>query len=69
VVDVTEDVVQYRTDTEGGSSGSPVFDEQWRVIALHHKWGSRPLNGKVEYYNQGRRIERVVAGLSEEGQI
>ena len=26
----------YETDTEEGSSGSPVFNDQWEVIALHH---------------------------------
>lgn len=26
----------YQTDTEQGSSGSPVFNDQWEVIALHH---------------------------------
>lgn len=26
----------YRTDTEAGSSGSPVFNRAWEVIALHH---------------------------------
>lgn len=26
----------YTTDTEKGSSGSPVFDNEWKVIALHH---------------------------------
>ena len=28
--------VHYRTATEPGSSGSPVFDAQWELIALHH---------------------------------
>jgi endonuclease G len=27
---------QYEADTEPGSSGSPVFNNQWEVIALHH---------------------------------
>ena len=26
----------YETDTEQGSSGSPVFNDEWEVIALHH---------------------------------
>jgi endonuclease G len=27
---------QYEADTERGSSGSPVFNDQWEVVALHH---------------------------------
>ena len=30
------DVVWYATDTNGGSSGSPVFNRFWQVVALHH---------------------------------
>ncbi|MBO0903467.1 DNA/RNA non-specific endonuclease [Jiella sonneratiae] len=26
----------YESDTEQGSSGSPVFNDQWEVVALHH---------------------------------
>jgi endonuclease G len=26
----------YRTDTSPGSSGSPVFNDVWQVVALHH---------------------------------
>ena len=69
VVGVTEDVIQYRTDTEAGSSGSPVFNEQWQLVGLHHRWGSTVKGGRTEYYNQGRRIERVVAALNTEGVI
>jgi endonuclease G, mitochondrial len=32
-------VLHYIADTEGGSSGSPVFNDAWQVVALHH-WGS-----------------------------
>lgn len=67
VVNVTDDLVQYRTDTEGGSSGSPVFNEQWQVVGLHHRWGSRKVAGRTECFNQGQRIERVVAALDAAG--
>lgn len=32
----TEDFLQYSADTEPGSSGSPVYNDQWEVVALHH---------------------------------
>ena len=28
--------VNYRTNTEPGSSGSPTFDQNWDLVALHH---------------------------------
>ncbi|MFC5825615.1 trypsin-like serine peptidase [Nonomuraea insulae] len=31
-----DDFLQYQTDTEPGNSGSPVFNDQWEVTALHH---------------------------------
>jgi endonuclease I/V8-like Glu-specific endopeptidase len=36
VVDMLELFLHYETDTEPGSSGSPVFNDQWEVVALHH---------------------------------
>jgi V8-like Glu-specific endopeptidase len=36
VVDELELFLHYRTDTDPGSSGSPVFNDQWEVVALHH---------------------------------
>ncbi|MFN2578652.1 MAG: serine protease [Pyrinomonadaceae bacterium] len=40
----TERLLHYRTPTEHGSSGSPVFEpDDWRVVALHHK-GSEKMN-------------------------
>jgi S1-C subfamily serine protease len=59
--------VQYRAPTEGGSSGSPVFNgNNWRVIALHHAGGNdmRRLNGSIEKWpaNQGIWIQSIVGG-------
>lgn len=36
LVDVLPDFLHYETDTAPGSSGSPVFNDQWEVVALHH---------------------------------
>lgn len=36
VVDELEQFLHYQTDTSPGSSGSPVFNDQWEVVALHH---------------------------------
>jgi V8-like Glu-specific endopeptidase len=41
--------LRYFTDTDSGSSGSPVFDDRWRVVALHR--GATPV-ANVQY--QGR---------------
>jgi V8-like Glu-specific endopeptidase len=58
---VDDRVLQYWTDTKNGSSGSPVFDERWRLVGLHHRWVSIDRGGRVEYRNQGRRIDRVLS--------
>ena len=36
VVDELDLFLHYQTDTAPGSSGSPVFNDQWEVVALHH---------------------------------
>jgi V8-like Glu-specific endopeptidase len=60
--------VQYLTDTLPGSSGSPVFDAQWNIVALHHSdgWLSEPnAPTKNAYYrNEGISIDRVIDGLA-----
>ncbi len=66
---VTNDVVTYWTDTEEGSSGSPVFNEQWQLVGLHHYWTKATIDGATEIRNQGRRIERVAEGLTAAGLV
>jgi V8-like Glu-specific endopeptidase len=61
---VDDVVIQYWTDTERGSSGSPVFDEHWRLVAVHRRWRRiGELGGATEFRNEGVRIERVVEDL------
>lgn len=59
--------VQYLTDTLPGSSGSPVFDSEWRVVALHHSggWLVEPGTGskRVFFRNEGIQIGAIVKGL------
>lgn len=64
---VDSDVVQYWTDTEAGSSGSPVFDDEWRVVAVHHKWVATSEDDRSAFRNQGRAIGRVLDRLVELG--
>lgn len=64
---VDDDVIQYWTDTKAGSSGAPVFNSRWQVVGLHHRWVDAPANEGVAYRNQGRRIERILAGMAGRG--
>jgi endonuclease G len=38
VVGQNAQYLHYTTDTEPGSSGSPVFNKDWKVVALHHSF-------------------------------
>ena len=59
--------VHYHAPTEGGNSGSPVFEDQgWQVIALHHKggkFGMPRLNGQPGSYaaNEGLAMLTLTA--------
>jgi endonuclease G len=46
LLDLLDDFAHYSTDTEPGSSGSPVFNDQWEVVALHHSGVPRMMDGK-----------------------
>jgi hypothetical protein len=57
-----ENTVRYTTDTENGSSGSPVFDNLWQLVALHHSGGDQAADGRW-LNNEGIRLDRIVANL------
>jgi hypothetical protein len=54
------------TDTLPGSSASPVFNDSWRVVALHHAGGNLVKNARGErlFANEGILMCDVVAALS-----
>jgi hypothetical protein len=55
--------VRYRTNSESGSSGSPCFDQNWNLIALHHSSDTGP----EPAYNEGIPIDTIVAHLTHHG--
>ena len=61
--DMTETRVHYVADTMGGSSGSPVFNRKWEVVALHHSGSPYPPpnngDGKKEWKNRFRVNEGI----------
>jgi Trypsin-like peptidase domain len=66
---VDDRVVHYLTDTDVGSSGSPVLDAAGRLIALHHR-GGRPqetVGGAPVRKNEGIRMSRIAAALADGG--
>jgi len=52
--------IRYTADTEGGSSGSPVFNNQWNLVALHHA-GWSDAEGAAS--NEGIRLAAIVEHL------
>ena len=64
--------LSYLTDTEGGSSGSPVCDDKWKVAALHRATKSISaqnvkINGAlIRRENTGVPIRTILAHLEAE---
>jgi ABC-type branched-subunit amino acid transport system ATPase component/V8-like Glu-specific endopeptidase len=59
--------VRYQTNTEPGSSGSPVFNRDWRLVALHHASGPTKTPGLLDVpggeFNQGIPIALIIEDL------
>lgn len=67
IVDIPELHLHYSADTEPGSSGSPVFNDQWEVVALHHASVRAPEQTAFGgFVNEGVRISRIVRFLREQ---
>ncbi|WP_147198731.1 DNA/RNA non-specific endonuclease [Pantoea sp. CCBC3-3-1] len=57
-----EQFLHYEADSEGGSSGAPVFNDGWQLVALHH--GGVEDNGK--WVNEGIRLSALTDWLKGE---
>ena len=68
VLDGNARYLHYRTPTLGGSSGSPVFNRGWELVAIHHAGDENlpRLNGHEGTYpaNEGIWIGAVIAALT-----
>jgi V8-like Glu-specific endopeptidase len=60
-------VVQYTTSTEPGSSGSPVFNDEFEVIAIHHSGGmlAEPNSGRRYLRNAGSTMMAVLRAVEQ----
>jgi len=73
VVETTATYLHYLADTEGGSSGSPVFNRLWQVVAIHHSGVTTPggstQSGQQEHfrYNEGIHIHAILQDLAAKG--
>jgi endonuclease G, mitochondrial len=63
---LSPDFIHYVSDTERGSSGSPVFNDQWVVVALHHAAVPDPEDDARSIANEGIKVSSIVAFLAEQ---
>lgn len=59
--------VTYNTNTERGSSGSPCFNANWELIALHHSGDPNFDPAHKPLYNEGIPFAAIVNLLRERG--
>ena len=67
VVNIENQHLHYTTDTMPGSSGSPVFNDLWQVIAIHRAYGGLKTDakGKKWYVNQGVLMSKIKDHIGE----
>ena len=69
VISLDQERIQYLTDTLPGSSGSPVFNSDWQVVALHHAGGEVNVIGESvrQIVNEGININLVIKEVRARG--
>jgi len=65
---VDDTFIQYVTHTERGSSGSPVFNDLWELVGIHHAGGDiiEPSTQQKVYRNEGIRLSAIINSLPPE---
>ncbi|MEM7033548.1 MAG: effector-associated domain EAD1-containing protein [Chloroflexota bacterium] len=61
--------VTYRTNTEKGSSGSPCFNENWELVALHHAGDPNFSLAHKPKFNQGIPLTAILSLLEKRGTV
>ena len=64
VLKLHDPFIHYMTDTLPGSSGSPVFLDSWRVVAIHHAGGAavkKNARGDVIFGNEGVLVSALLS--------
>jgi S1-C subfamily serine protease len=54
LVSVGERYLHYQTPTDPGSSGSPIFNQNWELVGIHHS------ASKEKQANEGIRLDRIL---------
>ena len=62
---ISDKRVHYVADTDDGSSGSPVLNQRWEVVALHHGSLEIALNAagggkRISYENEGIPMRSII---------
>lgn len=69
VTGADQEIIRYFTDTDFGSSGSPVCDDTWNVVALHrgakYAQGVKYQGKDTAYVNFGSQIQAVMDDLKQ----
>lgn len=76
IISIWDKYLFYTTDTREGSSGAPVFNKHWKVVALHHAGKNEEsyegglqidAQGTVRPANRGILIKHILADLKQQG--
>lgn len=65
---ITPISVWYESDTAPGSSGSPVFNDQWQIVALHHM-GVAKKNENGDYIDKDGNVIPVINGKIDSNKV